>query len=431
MKSNQNTKTIIILILGIIIPFSPIFINNLRITARDRDITSIYNHEFNHENLKISAVSEKIHIDNNWTATKAAGTCTGNGTYSEPYIIEDLVIDGGGSGSCILIENSDVYFKIENCTLYDSEGGCVAGIYLLNVNNSQLIDNDCSSNDLGIHLSWGGYNNTITGNIVHNNGGGIFLSGSYYNTISGNIVKNNTFGGIYLLSSSNNTISGNTANDNNMLGIQLYDSYNNTISGNTANNNKLIGIQLFYSYNNIISENTVKNHDRYGIYLYNSTNNIFSGNIANNNLLYGIHLEVCLNNTITKTSVSDNNYGIYLDEDSNENNIYLNCFTNNKLNALDRGSNNYWDNGTMGNYWSDYTGLDEDNDGIGDIPYNIAGIAGSQDYFPLMKCPLSLRGTGRIPIELIIFISSIIGGAVISVATLLLINRKMKKKKIN
>jgi len=427
MKSNQNTKTTIILIIGILIPFSPIFINNLRITARDRHITSIYNDEFNHENLKISAVSEKIHIDNNWTATKAAGICTGIGTYSEPYIIEDLVIDGGGSGSCILIENSDVYFKIENCTLYDSEGGCVAGIYLLNVNNSQLIDNDCSSNDLGIHLSWGGYNNTITGNIVHNNGGGIFLSGSYYNTISGNIVKNNTFGGIYLLSSSDNTISGNTANDNNMLGIQLYDSYNNTISGNTANNNNLVGIQLFYSYNNTISENTVKNHSHFGIYIYNSTNNIFSGNIVNNNLLYGIYLEVCLNNTITKNSVSDNLFGICLDEESNENNIYLNCFTNNGLNALDHGSNNYWDNGTMGNYWSDYTGLDEDNDRIGDIPYNIAGTAGSQDNFPLMKCPLSLRGTGRIPIELIFLISVISGGVVINVATLLLIRRKRKR----
>ncbi|MFX0142160.1 MAG: hypothetical protein ACFFDN_51455 [Candidatus Hodarchaeota archaeon] len=51
------------------------------------------------------AVSGKIHIDNNWTAAKSAGICTGNGTYSEPYVIDDFIIDGGGSGSCILIEN--------------------------------------------------------------------------------------------------------------------------------------------------------------------------------------------------------------------------------------------------------------------------------------------------------------------------------------
>lgn len=39
------------------------------------------------------AVSGKIHIDNNWTAAKSAGICTGNGTYSEPYVIDDLMVE--------------------------------------------------------------------------------------------------------------------------------------------------------------------------------------------------------------------------------------------------------------------------------------------------------------------------------------------------
>lgn len=43
---------------------------------------------------------------------KTAGICTGQGTYSDPYVIQDLVIDAGESGSCILIENSNDYFKI-------------------------------------------------------------------------------------------------------------------------------------------------------------------------------------------------------------------------------------------------------------------------------------------------------------------------------
>ena len=35
----------------------------------------------NYQNLtpKTSIISNKIYIDNNWTATKAAGTCTGEG----------------------------------------------------------------------------------------------------------------------------------------------------------------------------------------------------------------------------------------------------------------------------------------------------------------------------------------------------------------
>jgi hypothetical protein len=51
----------------------------------------------------------------------------------------------------------------------------------------------------------------------------------------------------------------------------------------------------------------------------------------------------------------------------------------------------------------------------------------SQDNFPLMKCPLPLRGTGGIPFELIILISVIGGVAVIGVAVLLVSRRNRKR----
>ncbi len=83
MKSNRKTKTIILIILGIFFAFLPIFINNPRFTTKNSYITSNYNGKFNHDNLKITSVSGKIHIDGNsgWAAFKAAGNCTGNGTY--------------------------------------------------------------------------------------------------------------------------------------------------------------------------------------------------------------------------------------------------------------------------------------------------------------------------------------------------------------
>jgi nitrous oxidase accessory protein NosD len=42
-----------------------------------------------------------------------------------------------------------------------------------------------------------------------------------------------------------------------------------------------------------------------------------------------------------------------------------------------------WDNGTEGNYWSEYTGADVNGDGIGDAPYIIN--ENNTDIHPLMK----------------------------------------------
>jgi parallel beta-helix repeat protein len=404
MKSNRKTKTIILIILGILITFAPIFINNQWFTAKDRYITSNYDNEFYHKNLKISKVSGKIHIINNsgWVDFRNAGNCSGSGTYSDPYIIENLEINGGDSGNCILIENSNVYFKIENCYLYNAGWGSDAGIRLLNVNNSQLIGNDCSSSFLGIDISYGGYNNTITGNLVNNNGGGIHLFECYNNTVSGNTENNNLWCGIYILGCNYTIISGNTMNNNSIHGIQLSGGHNNIISGNTMNDNIMLGLLLEDSNNNIVSRNTAINNYWDGIYFQDSDSNYISENI-----------------------VDSNRNGLYLHYDSENNTIILNCLINNIINAWDKGLNNRWDNGSIGNYWDDYIGSDSDGDGIGDVPYTITGSAGSQDNFPLIKC--ALRGTGGFPIEMIILISVISGGAVISVATLLLIGRKRKR----
>ena len=59
-----------------------------------------------------------------------------------------------------------------------------------------------------------------------------------------------------------------------------------------------------------------------------------------------------------------------------------NNFANTIMNGYDIASD-IWDNGSVGNYWNDYTGIDANHDGIGDTPYNISG-GSSQDHYPLM-----------------------------------------------
>ena len=51
------------------------------------------------------------------------------------YVIENVTINGQESVSCINVTDSDVYFVINNCTLYNSSSGANnAGINLFNVN---------------------------------------------------------------------------------------------------------------------------------------------------------------------------------------------------------------------------------------------------------------------------------------------------------
>jgi len=344
MKS--NLKTMIIMILGFCFALSTIICISIDKNAGNKDKSSelIDNITFDNNNLQISKVSGKIHIDNNWTATKSAGICTGNGTYSEPYVIENLVIDGGGSGSCILIENSEVHFKIGNCSLYNSGDYPNAGIQFSYVNNSQLINNSCSSNTYGIYLS-NSDNNTLSRNTANNNLYGITLDSSYNNNISENTANTNNNYGIWLRSrSNNNNVSGNIV-DNNFRGIYVRFCDYNDITGNTAKNN-YVGIYLDISDYNIVTGNTANNND-HGISLFICDSNNVSGNTASYNTNRGIILTTSDNNTVTGNTANNNVYGIYLDT-SNYNTISGNTLIGDVICILEVSctENEFEDNGS-------------------------------------------------------------------------------------
>jgi len=109
-----------------------------------------------------------------------------------------------------------------------------------------------------------------------------------------------------------------------------------------------------------------------GLEIHSDNNNIIGCEFYNN--ANGIYLlESASNNNFAENIIRDNDFGFFVDQNSNDNRIYYNSFYNNKyFNAKDLG-NNFWDNGNIGNYWDDYEGQDNNGDGIGDEPYPIQG----------------------------------------------------------
>lgn len=91
-------------------------------------------------------------------------------------------------------------------------------------------------------------------------------------------------------------------------------------------------------------------------------------------------------NLITGNIVEGFMYGIRLagtrDYKSTGNTIHGNDF-NNMNNTYEITAANTWDDGLRGNYWSDYRGVDNDGDGVGDTPYVINSE--NVDRYPLVK----------------------------------------------
>jgi parallel beta-helix repeat protein len=215
------------------------------------------------------------------------------------------------------------------------------------------------------------------------------------NSVIKNVTVLNNYWGILLFSSSYNVIEKCNAS-NNWCGISLDASIFNTIAGNYVAENKLLsgvgaagGIYLedCVGYN-LLANNYIKNNT-YGIGLDDSSNVEVVGNDIINCSVWGIMLAAATTEcTIRANNLVGNNNGLWLATSLCKNNkIFNNNFINNgeQVHIQIKIGHNIWDNGypNGGNYWTDYTGWDTNDDGIGDIPYFVTEQ--NQDNYPLMS----------------------------------------------
>ncbi len=192
----------------------------------------------------------------NGNAALDAVASAGNGTVSNPYIIENISF---GTSYCLpwiiptcihsgmlMIANTTAYLVVRNCSfqLYACywQVPSLIGIMLSNVSHYTLINNTMTFTPPSNAPSQGIVLDNASHGLIANNsidgvtGSGIFSSNSSWNNISQNHIVNNMFG-ITLRGSSSNRLYNNTVNKN-WAGITLYYNsdlnliYNNTLLEN-------------------------------------------------------------------------------------------------------------------------------------------------------------------------------------------------------
>jgi hypothetical protein len=177
-----------------------------------------------------------------------------------------------GNASSGLVVGAISGARVEGNTLTGNGQG--AGLFMFDLLNSQISDNQAHGNGVGIDLE-GGQN------------------GSAGDRITSNDTSRNAFAGLLVANGANeNLVTGNVSNANqgspgNGGGIVLFSVTGNTVRGNVANLNLAVGIGVFEgnpgdSAGNVVADNVANNNHAHGIDVVSGTVD-GGGNIAHHN----------------------------------------------------------------------------------------------------------------------------------------------------
>jgi nitrous oxidase accessory protein len=175
--------------------------------------------------------------------------------------------------------------------------------------------------------------------------------------IQNNIIESGVQGISLVIPTTRINILNNLISSNVYVGIQAQTTTYSVIQGNTITDNGAQGIDLSVNSNhNLILNNTITGNGEEGIAVggLGSTENTIMGNVLSDNKL-GIRFTTGAGkNEVTGNHIESNDMEGLLLQSSNENNIEMNNFIDNKRQATFKiSSRNVWD----GNYWSTWIGL--------------------------------------------------------------------------
>ena len=270
----------------------------------------------------------------------ATMSISGDGSVTNPYIIENLIINTCvANESGVNIRNTDKYFVLRDITVSNcSDGFFFSYVTFGSITNSYAVNNMEDGFSL-VNSS----NNTLTNNTAAFNAGGFDLGFSSNNTLINNTATNNnreiilklnngnanfSFPQFELYFSSYNVLINNAAIDDinvNAHAFDLYFSSYNVLINNAAIDNHLNGFNLVSSSNNFLINNTAIDNGSSGFLISSASNNIvLLNNRAINNYGFGFYL-LDTSNTVLKNNIGIyNQQGDYYESDYSKNTTLLN-----------------------------------------------------------------------------------------------------------
>lgn len=336
------------------------------------------------------------------------GVQVSNGVKANPVptSLPNIVISADGSiqGSLSplpITKNGNLYALTGNISgygldiqcsniIFNGEGYTFRALAEYNLNSGISIDSNgvtvenTSINQYYVGIDVKGSSNTVTGSTISAYDNGINIEGQS-NIITENHISDCGGSGVGL-SGSNNNVEANTINCGACISLNG--------DSNKINRNLLIGgIDMEVSG----SSNSVTGNTITGKSIFDASK--FFDGLSSYGILFSDPASL---NIINGNAIENNFEGIGLDKQSNT--FYLNNFINNTYNVRLHFFNdtyaaysvNAFDNGSVGNYWSDYgtksiSTSERDNTGIYLIPYVIDGNI--TDNYPLTT-PYTIGTTG-------------------------------------
>lgn len=327
-----------------------------------------------------------------------------HGEYHEHLVIDKpLTLQGigrptvsaGNTGDVIRVRASDV--TIQGLIVRDSGINLTeqnAGIYIQPGSDRAIVqDCDLTYNLFGIWLE-----NSKDSKIVHNvitgrrdllsvlRGNGIQV----YNTIGAKIIDNNisySRDGLYVDVSKHALFRGNKIHHL-RYGTHFMTTDDSVWENNESYLNKgglaLMEVRRLMVRNNITWGNT-----DHGIMLRTIQDSVVENNIVAGNGR-GFFIYDAEYNTLENNLVIGNRIGVHLAAGSYNNKVNSNDFIDNQSQIKYVASRDVEWGLTQGNYWSNYSGWDQNGDGMGDVAYEANDVVDRLNWqYPLIKLLLS------------------------------------------